>query len=504
MSKTLLLLALVLVTLTGCQALTQQPAAPTPTPVLLPAQTAPASSAVQATTATAAATQEAKPSSPPTPAATPEPAPGQAPVQALTQAVESGAPPRLLALGLRATVTLRSAAEPNAPIIAQHRGSDTLWAEGRSADGKWLWVSYGDGESYGWLGVGEVKVFGDASALPVVAQTATAPTAAAATTAKVAVAPAAPAQRLAGKIAFQTGSGGDIYLVNADGTGLRRIAAGLDPTLSPDGTRLAYARWGDPAGVYVLDLRSGAEQRVAAGNKPRSPAWNAAGTQLAFTHVAKFIDCRQTPLGCFSDAEIRDWLGGEDCADTPNGRTCIDDFPLIQAQESGIARVNADGGGWQDLSGMADTQALSWHPRRDELLFRSGAGLYATSPDAAPWQLLKDGSLGSPSWSPDGGRIVVQKHLHDHTDIFLLDASGKTLQRLTTPPAGATKAPNNVAPAWSPDGKSLLFLSDREGAWRLYRMNADGTGQVLFLPNPLKSIAFRYDFASERMVSWAK
>ena len=96
-------------------------------------------------------------------------------------------------------------------------------------------------------------------------------------------------------------------------------------------------------------------------------------------------------------------------------------------------------------------------------------------------------------------------HLHDHKDIFLLDAAGQIVQRLTTPPYGGGHAPDNVAPAWSPDGKTILFLSNRDGgAWRLYRMNADGSDQALFLPGALKDIPFRYDFAAERVVSWGK
>ena len=113
--------------------------------------------------------------------------------------------------------------------------------------------------------------------------------------------------------------------------------------------------------------------------------------------------------------------------------------------------------------------------------------------------------LNSPAVSPDGQRIAVQMHLHDHKDIFLLDAAGQIVQRLTTPPYGGGHAPDNVAPAWSPDGKTILFLSNRDGgAWRLYRMNPDGSDQALFLPGVLKDIPFRYDFAAERVVNWGK
>ena len=170
----------------------------------------------------------------------------------------------------------------------------------------------------------------------------------------------------------------------------------------------------------------------------------------------------------------------------------------------GVTRIGADGQGWLDVVSETDAQSLAWHPRRDEFLFRSAGGLQTIPADGRPQPLVDNADLNSPALSPDGQRIAVQVHLHDHKDIFLLDAAGQIVQRLTTPPYGGGHAPDNVAPAWSPDGKTILFLTNRDGAWRLYRMNADGSDQAPFLPGALKDIPFRYDFAAERVVSWGK
>ena len=146
--------------------------------------------------------------------------------------------------------------------MAQIPGAQAFWAEGKSGDGRWLWVTYGEKGDHGWLPASDIRLLGEAAALPVMQQVAAAPTAKPAPAAGKSAAPGRAAARLPGKLVFQTAIGGDIYVVNADGTGLRRVTDGIDPILSPDGTQLAFARWGSPAGVFVLDLRTGEERRV--------------------------------------------------------------------------------------------------------------------------------------------------------------------------------------------------------------------------------------------------
>jgi Tol biopolymer transport system component len=50
-------------------------------------------------------------------------------------------------------------------------------------------------------------------------------------------------------------------------------------------------------------------------------------------------------------------------------------------------------------------------------------------------------------------------------------ASGGDLRRLTTDPA------NGMYPSWSPDGKSIAFMSWRNGKTEIFTMRADGTEQ---------------------------
>lgn len=416
-----------------------------------------------------------------------------------------------MALGTRLTLALRAAPRADAAPVAQLPGAQAFWAEGRSADGRWFWVAYGEQAGHGWLNAADVRLFGEASVLPVVTQVAAPPATPALPAASAAPAGAAPARtptaaaRPPGKLALQTAIGGDIYVVNADGTGLRRVADGMDPIFSPDGTQLAYARWAAPAGIFVLDLRTGQERRVATADRPRSPAWSPDGGSLAFTHLVRSTACRATPFGCLTDDQLRARFGGKDCIDTPFGSYCIADFPLSQTDQLGIARIGADGQGWLDVVAETDAQSLTWRPVQNDFLFRSAGGLQTVAVDGKPQPLVDNADLSSPAVSPDGRRIAVQMHLHDHKDIFLLDTNGQVVRRLTTPPYGGGHAPDNVAPAWSPDGTKIVFLSNRDGGtWRLYSMNADGAGQAPFLPATLRDIRFSYEYAAERVASWGR
>ncbi|MDP3992547.1 MAG: hypothetical protein Q8P79_03525 [Nanoarchaeota archaeon] len=56
-------------------------------------------------------------------------------------------------------------------------------------------------------------------------------------------------------------------------------------------------------------------------------------------------------------------------------------------------------------------------------------------------------------------------------EIYLMNEDGTGVQRLTTHPG------QDLEPAWSPDGKELLFTSHRTGGTAVWRMNADGSNQ---------------------------
>jgi TolB protein len=82
-------------------------------------------------------------------------------------------------------------------------------------------------------------------------------------------------------------------------------------------------------------------------------------------------------------------------------------------------------------------------------------------------------------WSPDGQKIAFAtwsdrgRVPRGQSDIYVTNADGSGRQRLTSDPSFDSD------PAWSPDGRTIAFLSGRDGNSGIYVMNADGSKQRL-------------------------
>ena len=86
-------------------------------------------------------------------------------------------------------------------------------------------------------------------------------------------------------------------------------------------------------------------------------------------------------------------------------------------------------------------------------------------------------SIGSPAISPDGRQIVFSRSFVDkindqnRSNLWIVDVQGERIRELTR---GNW---SDSSPVWSPDGKRIAFLSDRDGTRQLHVMWLD-TGEV--------------------------
>ena len=231
--------------------------------------------------------------------------------------------------------------------------------------------------------------------------------------------------------------GAEIYLMDGDGTNPRRLTENhyfdCFPVLSPDGSKVVFdsnrlRTEGEPfntSDLFVMNVDGTGQTPLVRGS---SATWSPDGKRIAF-----------------------------------------------HASASGKGQpINS-------LPGAATTDSDIFVMSVDDFLTKGTRPKNITNNPAA----VDD----DPDWSPDGRKIAFTSHAvtdnkaddrdHPTAEIYVTDAGGAGRpQRLTN------NAEEERAPAWSPDGKRILFMC-RKGppaaggvipTFELCVMNADGTG----------------------------
>lgn len=81
----------------------------------------------------------------------------------------------------------------------------------------------------------------------------------------------------------------------------------------------------------------------------------------------------------------------------------------------------------------------------------------------------------SPSWSPDGKKIAFAGQTENNFDIFVMNADGTGMIRLTSAKKPNGKMASNEDPSFSPDGRFVMYTSNRTGKYQIYISTVDGT-----------------------------
>lgn len=249
----------------------------------------------------------------------------------------------------------------------------------------------------------------------------------------------------------------DIWLMNLDGSGKKRLGSGGNPTWSPDGKRIPFNKTVDGnTDVYFMDAADGGNVTRLTTDTARDhgPTWSPDGSMIAFN----------------------------------SGRS----------GSNQISRTNVEEGAWgfnltqltQNTPHNRVNNFIAWSPNGRWIAFeadrdRDDPEIYlANAVDGTNQQRLTfTRALNEvPAWSPDSKQIIFSSDMHDEPqsgtyDIYIMDADGANQKRMTVTEGAAS------LPSMSANGKYIAYTvsGDDENRTNIWIMNADRSDQRILL-----------------------
>jgi Tol biopolymer transport system component len=244
---------------------------------------------------------------------------------------------------------------------------------------------------------------------------------------------------LSGRIAFDNFD--DVWTIDADGTDLTRLTHSpwpeFDPSWSPDGTQIAFRseRSGEPE-IWLMNADGKGQRRLTAG---LSPAWSPDGSLIAFSGMEGLSVIRPDGTG---RRVLPHTEGGEYPSWSPDGSRIAFDSNVIRQHTMYVAQ--ADGSKVVDLASVGEGWQVDWSPDGRSILFTSHrdhpdnyTDVYVMRPDGSAVRRLTHGLGQTPAWSPDGDHIVFSA-----PGLFIMDPDGSEESALPTPGLGETTLPD--------------------------------------------------------------
>jgi len=225
----------------------------------------------------------------------------------------------------------------------------------------------------------------------------------------------------------------NLWSVNVDGSNSTIIIGNASqPRFSQDGSLLVYRSWNpSQRGVAFVDYAGGRQGQLTNNVEDGLPAWYTDGSIVFSTR-------RESDRAPRLYHAYQGGTGGESMGF--NG-DYVDTLPDDRLVTHGCTPTG-DCGLWVLSAGAADGNKIS------------------TTGD------------NTPAASPLGDRIAIMSNERasaGNWEIWTISVDGSDPVRITNNPA------NDGLPAWSPDGKTIAFVSDRGGVWAIWAANADGS-----------------------------
>ncbi len=300
------------------------------------------------------------------------------------------------------------------------------------------------------------------------------------------------------------------------------------PNWSPDGKMITFQsnRKGNISQIYIMNTNGTGVMRISDGShSSETPRWSPDGSFIMFSGYLDtsyvnneifLIEPDGTGLKRITDHPLRDGHPKF----SPDGEKIIfnsqrDDEGVLDLKNYELYEMNIDGTNVKRLTNYLEWDTYpSYSPDGKEILWRRILA-DTTAPrsyNSEIFKMNKDGSGlknlsnhksfdGYPEWSPDGKSIVFVSSRHgettNHLQLFVMDADGSNVQQITWNKVEE----EDVRPDWSPDGKKIVFNRVNPDGSRVYIMNIRESKPTIFF-NEISSGVIAQGRASSRGVAW--
>src|SRR5215510_6769248 len=273
-------------------------------------------------------------------------------------------------------------------------------------------------------------------------------------------------------------------------------AADTHPVWSPDGRYIAFFRQAaESSGFYLIPALGGTERKVADVFPYRDPFQ---GNSQYYSPDGKFLavadkNSQEEPL-CIYLVSVE--TGEKRKVTAPSAGSTGDSYPAFAPDGKTLAFIRSSSRATTDLyllslGGGATRRltfdntsilGLAWTSDGREIVFasRRGGSIYSLwripAAGGTPERLPTIGqSVGSPAISRQGGHLAYTQYLDDQNIWRLeLDAAGRA--GAATSLISSTLDDNG--PDYSPDGRKVVFASNRSGGFGIWVCDRDGTNPV--------------------------
>jgi serine/threonine protein kinase len=288
---------------------------------------------------------------------------------------------------------------------------------------------------------------------------------------------------------------GTLYKISSNGGPARKIADTVNDlgSISPDGERLLFVRYGENTELISAKASDGSDERVlhTVGQSAlfRDPQFSVNGKNIYLIRFERIAGVEYWSLIKIPAA------GGNETVIIPKQRPRLSEIAVLRdgtallvnatdpvtnlpqiyhlsLSDKKLTRVTNDLNSYFGISVDSAGQKIVTSQRFDAMALWTGempnySEMRPITPEPNAYLKVE--------WTVDG-RLVYDAIDNNRPHIYIVDKDGKNLQQLTPSES------HDSQPRPTPDGRYIIFTSDRTGQNTIWRMNSDGSNPVQISP----------------------